>query len=165
MKCPECSNPVPSGARFCAFCGIPVRTCLECELVWPGEAVFCGACGGSLVTKKATPPEEALFENSNVIGILFEPQHPERQFVLVEGEMTIGAGDKNNIVIDRPAVSWLHALMIVRPDRVRIQDSASTNGTYINDVRVNRPYEVKHGDLLRFGNVELKVWLRPQIRG
>ena len=61
-------------------------------------------------------------------------------------------------------MSWNHALLVSRNDRVLIQDSASTNGTFVNDMRVTRPRELKHGDLIRFGNVEYRLWIKPQIR-
>jgi len=166
MNCLECQAEVPHGARFCAFCGVPLRVCPSCEIVLPGQAAFCGVCGHSFTTtKKNKAIDEAIFASPDVVGLLFDPASPEFQFLLREGELTVGAGDKNNVMLDRPAVSWLHALLIVRHDRIRLQDSASTNGTYINGERVTRPIELKHGDLIRFGNVELKVWLRPQIRG
>lgn len=166
MNCLDCHAEVPKGARFCAFCGTPLRVCPECEIVLPSSAQFCGICGHSFAkTLQNRSLDEELFSDPDLIGILFDPERPEIQHELREGELTVGAGDKNDVMIDRPAVSWLHALLIVRPERIRLQDSASTNGTYVNSERIHRPVELRNGDIVKFGNVEMKVWLKPQIRG
>lgn len=183
MQCPSCQSGVPEGARFCAYCGIALRVCPTCETVWPAEAAFCGVCGttldASMMSRDASSETHELEAwgqdadsqdligeplNSGALGALYFPMYPDRRFELVEGELTIGAGDKNDIVIDRPAVSWNHALLIVRERCIKIQDSASTNGTFINEHAVSRPRELSHGDEVRFGNVKLKVWLKPSMR-
>jgi len=159
-----------------------LRVCQTCSAVWPSEASFCGSCGGSLLvelprkdiatqrlvshgdTAEVDESVERLLPDT-ASGFLYFPQFPDRRYEIADGELTIGAGDKNDIIIERPAVSWNHALLIVRDSGLKIQDSASTNGTFVNDVRVSRPRELHHGDLVRFGNVELKLWLRPRMRG
>jgi hypothetical protein len=182
MQCPACAEEIPDHARFCAFCGTPLRRCPSCERVYPNHAEFCGVCGTTLSSEY----DRAEFEPSNpgrsdgdlagedekwlhrdregIYGFLFRPRYPEQRYYLFEGDITIGAGDKNDVVIDRPAVSWNHALMVCRNERILLQDSASTNGTFVNDVRVTRPRELKHGDLLRFGNAEHRLWIKPQFR-
>lgn len=184
MQCPSCTNEIPDHARFCAFCGTPIRRCPACHHAFPNEAEFCGACGTTLSIEidrsKFRTANIAMDEASQLLldederwlnrdqqgtyGFVYDPKYPERRFYLQEGDVTVGAGDKNDIVIDRPAVSWNHALILCRNSKVTVQDSASTNGTYVNEVRVSRPRELRHGDLLRLGNVEYRLWLKPQIR-
>lgn len=96
---------------------------------------------------------------------MYETNYPERRHFLRRGDITVGAGDKNDIVVDKPAVSWNHALIIAREQKLQIQDSASTNGTYVNNVEVERPRKLNHGDDVRFGNIEYKIWIKPQLRG
>ena len=177
-SCPICSRDLPEKARFCAFCGTPLRRCPACGRVYGPGAEFCGADGTTLEpelsrTIGAEESEPSLIEiendwmehhSENAFGFVYDPEFPERRYSLQFGEQTIGAGDKNDIVIEEPAVSWNHALIICRNERVLLQDSASTNGTYVNEVRVQRPRELRHGDTVRFGNVDLKLWLKPQIR-
>lgn len=181
MHCPVCSEALPHGSRFCAFCGTPLRRCVTCDRVYPADAEFCGVCGTTLTAEvprrasapAADPPIDTLAaedenwlarDRDGIYGFLYDARFPEVRLYVREGDITIGAGDKNDFVIDRPAVSWNHALLVSRNARLLIQDSASTNGTYVNEIRVTRPRELRHGDLIRFGNVEYRLWVKPQIR-
>ncbi len=184
MDCPECTEIIPDGSRFCAYCGVPLRRCPSCQRVYRADAEFCGSCGTTLQAEAQRVPLRGLdvthpsardpisgederwlaHDRSDACGFLYDPRFSEERFLIGFGDLTIGAGDKNDIVVDRPAVSWNHALLVARNDRVMIQDSASTNGTYVNELRVTRPRELKHGDLIRFGNVEYRLWIKPQIR-
>ena len=182
MNCPECEELIPERSRFCAFCGIPLRACPSCGLIYRADAEFCGSCGTTLTEERkrrqeitdqmgrasrgarSEDDEWLRGAHAGYYGFLYEPRFPENRLYLPEGDVTIGAGDKNDLVIDRPAVSWNHALLVSRHGRLLIQDSASTNGTFVNDVRVTRSRELTHGDLIRFANVEYRLWVKPQIR-
>lgn len=184
MDCPVCSEEIPDASRFCAYCGTPLRRCPSCQRVYRADAEFCGACGTTLMVEaKRVPMRTANLgeridaetiaaeddkwlarDREGVYGFLYDPRFPEQRFYIYQGDITIGAGDKNDVVVDKPAVSWNHALLVSRNDRLLIQDSASTNGTFVNEMRVTRPRDLKHGDLIRFGNVEYRLWIKPQIR-
>lgn len=178
MHCPHCNGENPDEAVFCAHCGKRIRYCQSCGSVLPSGATFCVVCGADNTealqglrvaeTSGNGKIERALREASDadhdIVGFFFHPNRPEQHLAIRQGDNTIGAGDKNDIVIKRPAVSWNHALLIARYDRVLIQDSASTNGTFVEDRRITRPQALHHGALVRFGNVELFVWLRPGLR-
>jgi pSer/pThr/pTyr-binding forkhead associated (FHA) protein len=64
----------------------------------------------------------------------------------------IGRAPLNQIVIDHPAVSAQHALLLRVRDSYRLKDLNSTNGTQINGVLVTDA-EVKDGDKIGFGPV------------
>lgn len=179
MTCPICNRAVPDQARFCAFCGTPLRRCSACGKLYGPGAEFCGVDGTTLEPESEranvgnAAAESSIVDDSEVwleeahegsFGFIYDPEYPEMRYALLRGEQTVGAGDKNDIVIERPAVSWNHALIICRNERTLLQDSASTNGTFVNAVRVQRPRELRHGDVIRFGNVDYKLWLKPALR-
>ena len=58
----------------------------------------------------------------------------------------------NQIVIDHPAVSAQHALLLRVRDSYRLKDLNSTNGTQLNGVLVTDA-ELKDGDKIQFGSV------------
>ena len=70
---------------------------------------------------------------------------------------TVGRAARADFIVDAALVSRVHCrLMTAREERVEVEDLASTNGTYVNDLRVNRA-QLASGDRLRVGRVELKV--------
>ena len=54
-------------------------------------------------------------------------------------------------------VSRSHATVQRRGDGVEIADLGSANGTYVNGVRVHAPAPMQDGDVLRIGEILLKL--------
>ena len=69
---------------------------------------------------------------------------------------TVGRAPVADYVLDAALVSRLHCRLEAGVDNLEVVDLASTNGTYVNDKRVDRA-RLKSGDRLRIGRVELKV--------
>jgi hypothetical protein len=67
---------------------------------------------------------------------------------------TIGRLGDNTIVIDNPAVSSHHASVFKQGGLLAVEDLQSTNGTFVNGVRVSRRI-LKHGDVLQVGQHRL----------
>jgi len=60
-------------------------------------------------------------------------------------------------VVDDPTVSSQHAQIYYSQGNFVLQDLGSTNGTYVNDQRVTQMVALKDGDLVRFGNTQVKI--------
>lgn len=72
----------------------------------------------------------------------------------------IGHRQSATITIDDPWVSWDHARVLVKPDgAVWLEDLGSTNGTYVNCVRVKRE-QLRHEDIIFFGKTHV-IFLAP----
>ncbi len=71
----------------------------------------------------------------------------------------IGSSKENDIVLSDAGVSRTHANMFFQLGNWYIVDCSSTNGTYINDCRVDEELAVMvtNKDVLSFGNVEYKI--------
>lgn len=67
---------------------------------------------------------------------------------------TIGRQADNTIVIDSPAVSSHHASLFNDGGFLAVEDLQSTNGTFVNGVRVSRKI-LEHGDVLQVGKHRL----------
>ena len=67
---------------------------------------------------------------------------------------TIGRLADNTIVIDSPAVSSHHASVFSDGGFLAVEDLQSTNGTFVNGVRVSRRI-LKDGDVLQVGQHQL----------
>jgi ABC-type multidrug transport system ATPase subunit len=70
------------------------------------------------------------------------------------GAITIGRESDNDIVIPDVLVSRLHATLMPGPSGMEIQDERSSNGTFVNGVRIGRAY-LEKGDTVTIGNVDL----------
>jgi ABC transport system ATP-binding/permease protein len=69
---------------------------------------------------------------------------------------TVGRAQRADFVVDVALVSRLHCRLTAADDIVEVVDLKSTNGTYVNEQRVERA-ELRSGDRLRVGRLELTV--------
>jgi pSer/pThr/pTyr-binding forkhead associated (FHA) protein len=69
---------------------------------------------------------------------------------------TVGRAPRADIIVDAVLVSRLHCRLEAGREGVDVIDLSSTNGTFVNDKRINRS-TLKIGDRLRVGRVELTV--------
>lgn len=78
-----------------------------------------------------------------------------RQYALARPTMTIGRSTHCDIQVFTHFVSREHARLTVDPDRVVIEDLGSTNGVFVNSVRVERQ-ELRHSDLVTVGETQFR---------
>ena len=79
------------------------------------------------------------------------------EFVLDSAGISIGRGNPNDVRLDADEyASAQHARVEPRRDGVWIEDVGSTNGTYVNGVRLSRPRKLSIGDLVRVGETDLR---------
>ncbi len=76
-------------------------------------------------------------------------------------ELVVGHRQSASISIDDPWVSWDHARLVFRPESSDcwIEDLGSTNGTYVNCVRVKRE-QLRHEDIIVLGKTHV-IFLSP----
>ena len=78
-------------------------------------------------------------------------------FELDSAQLTIGRGGQNDIALaNDDYASARHARFEPRQDGVWIQDLGSTNGTYLNGARLERPRRLTPGDIVRVGDTDLR---------
>jgi hypothetical protein len=71
--------------------------------------------------------------------------------------LTAGRAPQNDISLeDDEFASARHARIEPRVDGVWVEDVGSTNGTYLNGIRLTRPRKLTPGDVLRLGETELR---------
>lgn len=66
-------------------------------------------------------------------------------------QITLGRGGQCDVVISDDRVSRLHAVVRLLGSRAVIEDAGSTNGTYVDGVRIDGPVELREGAAVRFG--------------
>jgi predicted component of type VI protein secretion system len=75
------------------------------------------------------------------------------QFIGLDRPLTvIGRRQGSDVVIHDTNVSRMHAQIKRDGDRLVIEDTNSSNGTIVNDERIERPCELRSGDVIRIGD-------------
>ena len=69
---------------------------------------------------------------------------------------TLGRAPRADFIVDAALVSRLHCRLTAGDEQLEVVDLWSTNGTFVNDKRIERA-TLTSGDRLRVGRIELKV--------
>lgn len=77
--------------------------------------------------------------------------------VRLAGQVEVGRADRCAIRLEDTYVSQVHARLSPEKGTWRVEDMGSTNGTYLNDRRVETPIEVHAGDVVRVGKTVLEL--------
>ena len=73
------------------------------------------------------------------------------------GPLLVGREGENDIPLVRDEFSsGRHARVEPRRDGVWVEDMGSTNGTYVNGVRLTKPRKLSSGDVIRVGETDLR---------
>jgi hypothetical protein len=78
-------------------------------------------------------------------------------YALDSKPLTVGRGSNNDLTLaDDEYASGRHARFEMRRDGVWLEDIGSTNGTYVNGIRVTRERRLAPGDVVRIGETDLR---------
>ena len=78
-------------------------------------------------------------------------------------QFLIGRDPQCNLRPASPLISNRHCALIVRDDKAFIRDFGSTNGTFLNDQRVEGEQELQNDDQLKIGPIHFTVRLDASI--
>ena len=71
-------------------------------------------------------------------------------------EKTVGRGPRADFMLDVALLSRVHCSLTATETVLNVEDLKSTNGTFVNEQRVERS-SLNAGDRLRMGRLELTV--------
>lgn len=138
----------------------------------PDEAL---ARVGEATVQKSECHTDILRDTAEITSILAMPEDKERendvlvQFVGQDGTNTLNLADRDKIIgRDKCTVDMLvadrnvsrnHLLVHGENEEIYIEDMDSTNGTYVNGIKLpqRRKWKIKSGDVVRIGNCEYVV--------
>jgi len=90
--------------------------------------------------------------------VLASPALGEGDVVVLDSNaMTIGRGQTNDLTIPEDEyASTRHARIEPRRDGIWVEDIGSTNGTFVNGIRLTRERRLAPGDVVRVGETDLR---------
>ena len=77
-------------------------------------------------------------------------------YLLAEGNTTVGRHPESDIFLNDVTVSRQHCRFLVEEEGLIVEDSGSTNGTYVNDARVDQA-TLRAGDEVLVGRFHFVV--------
>ena len=127
-------------------------TCPNCQAVVAEDVNFCPNCGAELENDPTvvylpledrkehplTPAEAGSVEGIRGFALVVERgPRTGMTFVFNPGLTTVGRHPESDIFLDDVTVSRHHCRFVMEAGTLTVEDSGSTNGTYVNDVRVD----------------------------
>jgi pSer/pThr/pTyr-binding forkhead associated (FHA) protein len=88
--------------------------------------------------------------------VMFTQQGERREFPIVTKRATIGRNTECNVQIELPVVSRRHCELQMKGDVLFVRDLGSSNGTYVNEKRIQES-GLHAGDTLTVGPVVFTV--------
>ena len=90
--------------------------------------------------------------------VMRSPSLPEGTVLALDSAPTaVGRGAQNDLAIpDDEYASAAHARFEPRRDGVWLEDIGSTNGTFVNGIRLTRERKLVPGDVVRIGDTDLR---------
>jgi predicted component of type VI protein secretion system len=85
--------------------------------------------------------------------VMTKGPEPGQTIALDRDEMSIGRDPNSDITINDAQISRRHAQIAVRGNVVVLEDLGSTNGTFVNGMRLTTSQALSNGDVIGLGDV------------
>lgn len=105
--------------------------------------------------------EEA--KSSSPVLVVISGRPLGKSFFLTKETMVLGRDLSADISIGETSISRRHTEFVLTDQGIQVKDLGSTNGTFVNDTKVEGTKLVSDGDLIRCGNTILKFLKEGKI--
>jgi hypothetical protein len=123
-----------------------VRSSQESMILSPQQAQSLGLNTG----RPSGPRAQLVVITSSVL-------EPGAAYELDATQLTVGRGANNDLALENDEfASARHARIEPRRDGVYVEDVGSTNGTFVNGIRLARERRLTPGDIVRVGETDLR---------
>jgi len=167
MFCPNCSQTVIEGSRFCMYCGfnltaqrIGEKTTMEASEPTVCESLEDFSDGTKLLSTESFPkkPQKIVkTQNPLFFAWLVSAEGPDKakDYRITKEKTTIGKSEGSDILISSDFISRNHAILVYEKDKFILNDLESTNHTFVNNKKISRRI-LKDNDLIKFGETVFK---------
>ncbi|BDC48814.1 hypothetical protein F183_A11300 [Bryobacterales bacterium F-183] len=121
----------------------------------PGDTVYFGGLpvAAARLMEALQLPQGERFSIGGQAAEVFE----------LQGSILLGRSEQADHKLDHPSVSWEHARIGNEGGRFSITDLNSTNGTYVDGVRIKGRVEIQPGQEIRLGAFALTINTQGQV--
>jgi len=130
----------------------------------PGSAktAIASAPNEKTLIQTETPkekPEQKSSSSQKLAGwiVSFDLDPSGTDYKVFEGKNKVGKSSSCHIVVNDESISDEHALLFYGDNKIILQDELSTNGTFVNDKRMDGRVQLKDGDKIKFGNISFVI--------
>lgn len=106
-------------------------------------------------SSKKDKNEESLTATTYLLTI--EPQDTQGTEYPLEEEMFLGRDEECEITISDSFTSHRHARIFLQENTLYLEDLTSTNGTFVNGEKIEKPHLLEQRDRIQIGNTVLEV--------
>jgi pSer/pThr/pTyr-binding forkhead associated (FHA) protein len=164
MICPSCGAQNHADFSFCLQCGHPLEQAGSAdEQSGETRADMMQAEAGTMAM---TSLPSSSGPASGVPRLRVDQGSVDDQFISLDRPLTvIGRRQGSDVVIHDTNVSRMHAQIKRDGGRLMIEDTNSSNGTIVNEERIERPCELRSGDVIRIGDAVFVFELEEEQYG
>ena len=155
MTCPSCGAINSADFSFCLQCGHPLSQSGQTEMMSETRDDMGPAEAGTMAME-SLPATRGAGSGGQAAGearLRVDQGSVDDQFIGLDRPLTvIGRRQGSDVVIHDTNVSRMHAQIKRDGSRLVIEDTNSSNGTIVNDERIEGPCEIQPGDVIRIGD-------------
>ena len=117
-----------------------------------------GRLDGSQHGSQAASPGPVTVARARLVVLKSPALAPGEEIPVDAAPVSIGRGGQNDVPLDGDEFSSArHARFERRRDGLWVEDTGSTNGTFVNGARVTTPRRLGRGDVVRVGQTDFRV--------
>jgi two-component system, OmpR family, response regulator len=122
--------------------------------------VVCPRCDhvqtGDMTMNKSQLSKAALTSCGRVFAVR-EGDRKGKKMLLPDQKVYFGRKSPSDILINSPEVSRKHCSIKPTPEGLRVKDSGSRTGTFVNGTKIEQPVWIKPGDLVKIGPMVIEL--------
>ncbi len=88
----------------------------------------------------------------------------EGQEVTIDRDMLVGRHQDADLLLQSAEISRRHAAFLLKEDALWVQDLKSSNGTFVNDIRIDQDKMLMDGDIVQFASIKFNVLAPAKVQ-
>ena len=84
------------------------------------------------------------------------------QEISVDRDMLVGRHQDADVLLQAAEISRRHAALLLKDQALWVQDLNSSNGTFVNDIRIEQEKQLHDGDIVQFAGFKFSVFAPAQ---